>query len=82
MGVARRGIPVRLLFSLVLTDIADSFNALMLMMDGHFGLQRLSKVDDPDDISFLDGWSLFPRDEKYNDYVYSIVAYSEEVSVD
>ncbi len=51
------------------------------MMDGHFGLQRLSKVDDPDDISFLDGRSLFPRDAIYNEYVYSIVAYSEEVRV-
>ncbi|KAF8952930.1 hypothetical protein BDZ97DRAFT_1670418 [Flammula alnicola] len=55
-------------------------NTLMLMMDGHFGLQRLAKVDDPDDVSLLDGHALFPPDERYNDYVRNTVAYSEEKS--
>jgi hypothetical protein len=53
----------------------------MLMMDGHFGLQRLAKVDDPDDVSLLDGHALFPPDQRYNDYVRNTVAYSEEVCI-
>lgn len=53
----------------------------MLMADGHFGLQRLSKVDDPDDVSLLEGSGLFPLDDEYNKYVANVVAYSEEVLV-
>lgn len=51
------------------------------MMDGHFGLQRLSKVDDPEDVSLVDGNGLFPPNDRYNDFVRNTVAYSEEVSI-
>jgi hypothetical protein len=53
---------------------------LMLMMDGHFGLQRFSKVDDPDDVSLLEGAGFFPSDGEYSPYIQNIVATSEEVS--
>ena len=53
---------------------------LMLMMDGHFGLQRFSKVDDPDDVSLLGGAGFFPPDKEYSAYVRDIVATLEEVS--
>ncbi|KAG7090398.1 hypothetical protein E1B28_009517 [Marasmius oreades] len=48
------------------------------MVDGHFGLQRFAKVDDPDDISLLDGLGFFPRDDEYNEYVVSIVLRPED----
>ncbi len=51
----------------------------MIMKDGHFGLQRFSKVDDPDDISILQGAGFFPPDAEYNNFVRNVVAYSEEV---
>ena len=50
------------------------------MMDEYFGLQRFSKVDDPDDVSLLEGAGFFPPDEEYLAYVRDIVATSEEVS--
>ncbi|KAF9471253.1 hypothetical protein BDN70DRAFT_977471 [Pholiota conissans] len=53
-------------------DELGFLNCLMLMADGHFGLQRLAKVDDPDDISFLDGAGLFPPDSEYNNFVFHI----------
>lgn len=49
------------------------------MKDGHFGLQRFSKVDDPDDVSLLQGTGFFPPDPEYNEYVRNVVAYSDEV---
>ncbi|KAG7086172.1 hypothetical protein E1B28_002131 [Marasmius oreades] len=51
---------------------------LTMMVDGHFGLQRFAKVDDPDDVSLLDGLGFFPRDEEYNEYVGSIVLRPED----
>ncbi|KAF9536538.1 hypothetical protein CPC08DRAFT_595712, partial [Agrocybe pediades] len=64
------------------TDLDDDnlrfLITMMLMADGHFGLQRLGKVDDPDDISLLEGCGVFPSDAEYNEYVRNIVAYSEE----
>lgn len=53
----------------------------MLMEDGHFGLQRFAKVDDPDDVSLLGGAGLFPEDDEYKGYVRDIVATSTEVPV-
>ncbi len=50
------------------------------MLDGHFGLQRFGKVDDPDDVSLLKGKGLFPLDELYNEYVRDVVANEEEAS--
>ena len=49
------------------------------MKDGHFGLQRFSKVDDPDDVSLLQGTGFFPPDLDYNEYVRNVVAFSDEV---
>lgn len=49
------------------------------MEDGHFGLQRFAKVDDPDDVSLLGGAGLFPDDDEYRKYVRKIVATSTEV---
>lgn len=53
----------------------------MLMEDGHFGLQRFAKVDDPDDVSLLCGAGLFPDDTEYQKYVREIVATSDEVNL-
>ncbi|KAF9024287.1 hypothetical protein BDZ89DRAFT_954844 [Hymenopellis radicata] len=53
---------------------------LILMLDGHFGLQRFAKVDDPDDVSLLAGKGHFPLDEIYNVYVRNVVATEEEKS--
>lgn len=52
----------------------------MLMEDGHFGLQRFAKVDNPDDVSLLGGAGLFPDDTEYQKYVREIVATSDEVN--
>ena len=60
--------------------ISRFLNTLFISKDGHFGLQRFSKVDDPDDVSLLSGMGLFPPDGNYNEYVRTVVAYSEEVS--
>ncbi|KAL1712183.1 hypothetical protein EV715DRAFT_214149 [Schizophyllum commune] len=61
----------------------DHVQLLCLMLDGHFGLQRLAKVDDPDDRSLLtmlgaDG--LFPNDDHYNNYLRDAGAVSVEKS--
>ncbi|KAF8913329.1 hypothetical protein CPB85DRAFT_1219841 [Mucidula mucida] len=64
-------------------DIHEDFIHLVqlaLMLDGHFGLQRFGKVDDPDDVSLLKGKGLFPLDELYNEYVRDVVANEEEAS--
>ncbi|KAK0474520.1 hypothetical protein IW261DRAFT_1422824 [Armillaria novae-zelandiae] len=53
---------------------------LFLMQDGHFGLQRFHKVDDPDDMSLLPGCSFFPADEDYLPYERDVVATSDEKS--
>ncbi|KAK0438714.1 uncharacterized protein EV420DRAFT_1279905, partial [Desarmillaria tabescens] len=51
------------------------------MQDGHFGLQRFRKVDDPDDISIVTGTGLFPMDKAYNEYIEKVVATSDEVGI-
>ncbi len=51
------------------------------MQDGHFGLQRFQKVDDPDDISLLPGAGFFPADDKYLPYERDIVATLDKVCV-
>ncbi|KAJ3539948.1 hypothetical protein NMY22_g4499 [Coprinellus aureogranulatus] len=64
-------------------DISTGFEhlfTLFLMMDGHFGLQRFDKVDDPDDISLLRGAGLFPDDETWKQYEKKIVVRSDEKS--
>lgn len=68
-------------FSIIFKNINSLrfLNSLMIMKDGHFGLQRFSKVDDPDDVSLLTGMGLFPPDSHYNEYVLNVVAYSDEV---
>jgi hypothetical protein len=45
---------------------------LYLSGDGHFGLQRKSKVDDPDDISLLEGAAFFPKDAPYQEYLATV----------
>lgn len=44
-------------------------NTLFLLADGHFGLQRKSRTDDPDDVSLTEGKSCFPTDSTYQEYV-------------
>ena len=61
------------------TMVFRFLNTLMIMKDGHFGLQRFSKVDDPDDVSILEGAGFFPPDSEYNEFVRNVVAYSDEV---
>lgn len=70
-------IPNTCFYSLITLD--RFLNTLILMMDSHFGLQHLSKVDDPEDISLVDRNGLFPPDDWCNDFVRNTVAYSEEV---
>lgn len=38
---------------------------IFISEDGHFGLQRKKKIDDPDDIGLLDGLGLFPVEADY-----------------
>jgi hypothetical protein len=42
---------------------------LYLSADGHFGLQRKSKTDDPDDVSLVAGKACFPEDVPYQKYL-------------
>lgn len=49
------------IFGYWLTQIKRHLVMLYLSADGHFGLQRKSKVDDPDDISLLEGTAFFPK---------------------
>ncbi|KAK0491689.1 hypothetical protein IW261DRAFT_1556841 [Armillaria novae-zelandiae] len=53
---------------------------LFLMQDGHFGLQRFHKVDDPDDMSLFPGCGFFPANEDYLPYEQDVVATSDEKS--
>ncbi|KAL0070568.1 hypothetical protein AAF712_002407 [Marasmius tenuissimus] len=51
-------------------DVDDEFLHLATAfwsLDGHFGLQRRQKIDDPDDVSLLDGSAMFPKDDWFND---------------
>ncbi|KAJ8087598.1 hypothetical protein PM082_006431 [Marasmius tenuissimus] len=51
-------------------DVDDEFVHLATAfwsLDGHFGLQRRQKIDDPDDISLLEGSAMFPKDDWFND---------------
>ncbi|KAJ2912805.1 hypothetical protein MD484_g7609, partial [Candolleomyces efflorescens] len=58
----------------------EHLNTLFLMEDGHHGLQRLGKVDDPDDVSLLADRGFFPEDEEFNRYVAAVVLTSDEKS--
>lgn len=51
-----------------------------LSVDGHFGLTRLKKVDDPDDVSLSEGRGLFALESEYDAYVKEYVLNDEEVS--
>ncbi|KAF7975232.1 hypothetical protein HWV62_10194 [Athelia sp. TMB] len=42
---------------------------LFLTADGHFGLPRKEKIDDPDDVSLLAGRGIFPDDIQYTKYL-------------
>ncbi|KAL0564360.1 hypothetical protein V5O48_017686, partial [Marasmius crinis-equi] len=53
---------------------------LTIAADGHFGLQRFRKTDDPDDVSLLPGQGFFPTDTEYNPYLKEVVQYAEEKS--
>ncbi|KAK1215180.1 hypothetical protein PQX77_022217 [Marasmius sp. AFHP31] len=53
---------------------------LSLSADGHFGLQRFKKVDDPDDLSMWTGRGFFPHAHEYNPYVVRVVKTSVEKS--
>jgi hypothetical protein len=44
-------------------------NMLIIMKDGHFGLQRFAKVDDLDDVSLLPGAGFFPDDDEFSKYI-------------
>ncbi|KAJ7236645.1 hypothetical protein C8J57DRAFT_1194304 [Mycena rebaudengoi] len=47
----------------------QTVRTLFLFADGHFGLPRKIKVDDPDDIALTTGAGLFPPVEEYNKHV-------------
>ena len=51
---------------------------LTIMKDGHFGLQRFAKVDDPDDVFLLVGAGFFPVDEEYSNYVCTTAMTADE----
>ncbi|KAK1222462.1 hypothetical protein PQX77_014667 [Marasmius sp. AFHP31] len=36
-------------------------------LNGHFRLQRKQKIDDPNDVSLLEGSAMFPKDKWFND---------------
>ena len=86
MGISGQRLSVRSFFKYFLMIVKPIvyfrfLNSLMIMKDGHFGLQRFSKVDDPDNVSLLAGMGLFPPDCHYNEYILNVVAYSEEVCI-
>lgn len=55
---------------------------LNLMVDGHFGLQRFAKVDDPDDVSLLGDSGFFPQDSEYKKYVLdAVITEQDEVHI-
>ncbi|KAL0058117.1 hypothetical protein AAF712_015211 [Marasmius tenuissimus] len=35
-------------------------------IDGHFGLRRRKRIEDPDDVSLLEGRAMFPKDDWFN----------------
>ncbi|KAL0058522.1 hypothetical protein AAF712_014799 [Marasmius tenuissimus] len=50
-------------------DVDEEFLHLTMafwLLDGHFGLQRKKKIDDPNDVSLLKGSAMFPKDEWFN----------------
>ncbi|KAK1217927.1 hypothetical protein PQX77_019402 [Marasmius sp. AFHP31] len=53
---------------------------LSLSADGHFGLQRFKKVNDPDDLSMWTGRGFFPHAHEYDPYVARVVKTSVEKS--
>ncbi|KAK0243559.1 hypothetical protein EDD85DRAFT_988135 [Armillaria nabsnona] len=61
-----------------ITDEYQHLVQLFLMQDGHFGLQRFQKVDDPDDVSLIPGAGFFPRDSDYLPYERDVIATSDE----
>lgn len=42
---------------------------LFMTADGHFGLPRKTKTDDPDDISLIEGRGIFPAEDRYQAYL-------------
>ena len=42
---------------------------LFITSDGHFGLPRKIKTDDPDDLSLTEGRGLFPVESRYQAYL-------------
>ncbi|KAK0237581.1 hypothetical protein EDD85DRAFT_769446, partial [Armillaria nabsnona] len=52
----------------------------VIVLNGHFGLQRFRKVDDPDNISIVTGTGFFLMDKAYNEYIEKVVATSDEKS--
>lgn len=44
-------------------------DTLFITADGHFGLPRKDKIDDPDDVSLLSGRGIFPVDADFQKYL-------------
>ncbi|KAL0564209.1 hypothetical protein V5O48_017844 [Marasmius crinis-equi] len=64
-------------------DVDDEFIHLasaFWSMDGHFGLQRKNKIDDPDDVSLLEGRGMFPEDEWFRELLSKHGKQSQEKS--
>ncbi|KZP09514.1 hypothetical protein FIBSPDRAFT_963909 [Athelia psychrophila] len=45
---------------------------LFLTADGHFGLPRKDKIDDPDDVSLISGRGIFPADADFQKYLANV----------
>ncbi|THU94665.1 hypothetical protein K435DRAFT_667945 [Dendrothele bispora CBS 962.96] len=53
---------------------------LFLSADGHFGLQRKSKVEDPDDVALTGDMGLFPEERVYAEYVSKVQDSTEKTT--
>ncbi|KAK7447451.1 hypothetical protein VKT23_014160 [Stygiomarasmius scandens] len=49
-------------------DEMKHLETLFLSADGHFGLQRKAKTDDPDDVALTKDMGLFPKHDEYEHY--------------
>ncbi|KAK7444303.1 hypothetical protein VKT23_015315 [Stygiomarasmius scandens] len=61
-------------------DEMKHLETLYLSADGHFGLQRKLKTDDPDDVALTEDMGLFPERDQYEQYMKSCPATTEKTT--
>ncbi|THU96110.1 hypothetical protein K435DRAFT_665135, partial [Dendrothele bispora CBS 962.96] len=61
-------------------DEMKHLETLFLLADGHFGLQRKLKTDDPDDVALTEDMGLFPDRDQYERYSNTCPATTEKTT--